>query len=351
MYCNAIKINVKSDHIKMKREKVKLNIAQCEKVGKVMKGLKFRPAFCRRRLLTVKVDEETKLRVYFYSAAICHQLYDLVNKKKNLVRWDYLEDVFLNLAEENSELLNPDHLASLSVTELKEKIKPLFFEDGNSDSCALDRLDERCRFLIEIGKILKENYDSKVVNIVKLSDGYLIKNGHGVYEILDKFEAYSDPVKKKATLFIKFMVEADLFEIKDPENFIPIMDYHRQRVLLRMGCVEVVDQELKKKLLNREKIKSDQEVKDVCIKAIRIILKTTDYGIIEAGNVFWAMGRSCCEEKTLCFDKKCNIDPCTFELTFDLLSHKKCFFEKVCKGSSNKEYRKYWQPVVDTNFY
>ena len=335
----------------MKREKVKLNIAQCEKVGEVIKDLKFRPAFHQRRLLTVEVDKETKLRVYFYSAAICHQLYDLINKKKNLVRWDYLEDVFLNLAEENSELLDPDHLANLSVTELKEKIKPLFSEGGNSDSCTLDRLDERCRFLIEIGKILKENYNSKVTDLVELSEGFLVRDGHGIYEILNKFEAYSDSFKKKATLFVKFMVEAGLFEIRNSENFIPLVDYHRQRVLLRMGCIEVVDQELKRKLLNREKVESDQEIRDVCVEAIRIILKTTDYGIIEVGNVFWAMGRSCCEEKTLCFDKKCNIDPCTFDLTFDLLSHKKCFFEKVCKGSSNKEYRKYWQPVVDTNFY
>ena len=335
----------------MRNEKIKLNIAQCEKVGKAIKNLKFSMAFRQRRLLTVKADKETKLRVYFYSAAICHQLYNLINKKKNLVRWDYLENVFLNLAEENSELLNPDYLANLSVAELKEKIKPLFSEDGNLNNCTLDRLDERCGFLIEIGKILKENYNSKVTDIIKLSDGFLVKNGQGIYETLNKFEAYSDSFKKKATLFTKFIVEAGFFEIKDPENFIPIMDYHRQRVLLRMGCVEVVDQELKKKLLNREKIESDQEVRDACIRAIRIILKATDYGIIEVGNVFWAMGRSCCEEKTLCFDKKCNINPCTFDLTFDLPSHKKCFFEKVCKGSSDEEYRKYWQPIVDTNFY
>ena len=335
----------------MKKEKIKLNIAQCEKVGEIVKTLKFHPAFRQRKLLTVQANKETKLRVYLYSAAICHQLYGLVNKKKNLVRWDYLEDVFLNLAEENSELLNPDYLASLSITELKEKIKPFFSEDNNLDSCTLDRLNERCRFLIEIGKILKESYNSKVANLVELSDGFLIKDKRGIYETLNEFEAYSDLLKKKATLFVKFMVEAGLFKIKDPENFIPLVDYHRQRVLLRMGCVEVIDQELKRKLLNREKIESDQEIRDACIKAIKVILKTTGHGIIEVGNVFWAMGRSCCKEKTLCYDKKCNINPCTFDLTFDLSSHKKCFFEKVCKGSNNEEYRKYWQPMVDTSFY
>ncbi|MCK4808355.1 MAG: hypothetical protein KAS90_01910, partial [Candidatus Aenigmarchaeota archaeon] len=138
--------------------------------------------------------------------------------------------------------------------------------------------------------------------------------------------------------------------IKDPENFVPVIDYHMQRVLLRMGCVEITDLELKRKLWNREKLESDVAIRNACIQAIKIISNISGHNILKMNDFFWPL-RSCCEEKTLCFDKVCNKDPCTFNLVVDLPSHNTCVFEKVCKGSTNEEYRKYWQPIVSTHFY
>lgn len=332
-------------------KKVKVNTKQCEKVGEVLKKLQFRPSFYKREFLAFKGTEEAKIRIYLYTSAICHQTHALINKKKNLKGWDYIEYVFLNLARKKSKLLEPRYLAKLSVKELSEKLKFLFSNNGNPDDCTLDRLNERARFLIEIGKILQEKYSSKAINLIRASNGLLVNNGKGLYELLDQLESYSDPFKKKSTLFIKFLIDAGLLRIKDPQNFVPIMDYHMQRVLLRMGCVEILDKKLKEKLLKKEKIKSDEEIRNACIETIIIMSKISGYNVIRMNDFFWSLGRSCCREKTLCFDKECSRNPCTFNLIVKLDSHDRCVFEKVCKGSINEEYRNYWQPIVKTHYY
>ena len=332
-------------------DKAAINTKQCKHIGEIIHNLKFRPSFYQREFLTFNSDKETKLRAYFYSVAICHQTYTLINKRKNLKGWDYLEYIFLNLAKNNPNQLDPGHLSNLSTDELSNKLKHIFSEDGNPDNCTLDRLEERSRFLIELGKIIKENYDNKISNIIESSDNLLVNKGHGLYEILEQLESFSDPARKKSTFFIKLLLDSGLMtNIKDPEHFVPVIDYHMQRVLLRMGCVEITDLELKRKLWNREKLDSDTVIRNACIQAINLISKISGYEILKMNDFFWPL-RSCCEEKTLCFDKVCNKDPCTFNLVIDIPSHNKCVFEKVCKGSTDEEYRKYWQPIVNTHFY
>lgn len=332
-------------------KRVNVDIEQCEWIGNILKNLKFRPSFYQREFIAFQADKETKMRAYLYSVAICHQTYNLANKKRNLFGWDFLEFAYTNLAKNNSELLDPVYLSSLSTDELSEKLKPIFSDDGNPENCTLDRLEERARFLIDIGKIVKEKYNNKVENLIESCEGFLINGGKGLYELLEEFEAYTDPLRKKSTVLIKFLIDAGLLEIKDPENFIPIMDYHMQRVLMRMGCVEVIDKELKYKLWNKEKIKSDEDIRNACVEATKRIAKISGYGVVKMNDFFYPLGRSCCQEKTLCFDKECNKNPCTFNLVIDLPSHEKCVFEGACKGSLDENYRKYWQPFVDTHFY
>ena len=329
-------------------EKIQVNLEKCKEIGEIVKKLKFRPSFYQRDFISFKSNEETKLRVYLYSAAICHQTKSLVNKKLNLVGWDFIEHVFLGLAENESKLLDPTYLAGLEVEGLARKLKRLFSESG---VCSLDRLEERAKFMIDIGKKLRENYSGKIRNLVGETNNFLINNGRGLYEILDKFEAFSDPLRKKIMVFIKFSLDAGLIKLKDPENLVPMTDYHMQRVLLRTGCVEVLDQTLKQKLINKEKIKSDDEIRKASIEAIKIISAVSGYTVLEMNDFFWPLGRSCCKEKTLCTDKTCNKNPCTFNLVVDLPSHSECVFQGICKGSLYVEYRKYWEPTVETHYY
>ena len=333
------------------KNKVEINKEQCKKIGNIVKNYKFKPSFYKRELITFKADKETKARTYLYAVAICHQTHTLINKKLNLKGWDYLSCVFINLAKNKSDLLNPENLSSLSIKELSNTLKKLFSDDNNPENCTLDRLPERAEFLIQTAKIIKEKYNNKITNLLKLSDGFLFNKSKGLYELLEEFPVYSDKLRKKSTVFIKFLEDAGLIEIKDPKNFVPVMDYHIQRVMLRTGCVEITDSFLQEKLINKEKIKSDEEIRGSCVKAMKIISNISGFRITKLDDFFWSLGRSCCKEKTLCYNKECNKSPCTFESFVSLTSHDKCIFEQVCRGSMDEKYRKYWQPIVETHYY
>ena len=332
-------------------DKVIVNNQQCELIAKRILPLRFRKDHFERPFLTFPSNKETKLRAFLFAAAICHQTHTLINKKKNLKGWSCLEDVFTLLGKENSQLLNPEFVANLSSAELSEKLKPLFADDGDPENCTLDRLEERSNFLIQISKVLLEKYAGKVENLLDLSDGFLLKNQNGLYDLLKDFEAYSDPLRKKSTVFIQLAVNANLLQLKDLESIEPVMDYHMQRLLLRTGCIEVVDEELKKSLQNKEQIPSDEDVRKASVEAIRFMGKIANKDFFEMDEILWSLGRSCCKEKTLCTDKTCNKNPCTFFSFVDIPDHNNCVFEGVCLGNNDESYRQYWQPIVDTHYY
>jgi hypothetical protein len=205
--------------------------------------------------------------------------------------------------------------------------------------------------LLELCSAIKTNFKGSVSDFLDQSKGKLLNDGKGYYEILEKFLAFSDPQKKKITFFLKLATDAGVLHIKDKENIIPIMDYHMQRVLLRMGCVKIEDDLLKQKLLNREMLESDEPIRGACIDTLKIIADKSGKNILDLNDFFWPLGRSCCNETTLCFDKICLKSPCTLDQMVEISDHNKCLFDEVCKGSSDENYRNLWEPVLETHYY
>ena len=332
-------------------DKVVVNEEICKLVAERLIPLCFRKEHFQRLFLNFPSDKETKLRAFLFPVAICHQTHILHSKKLNLWGWEYLEHVYTNLGKYYSQLIDPKYLANLSKEELIEKLKPLFSDDGNPENCTLDRLEERAEFIIEISKYLNENYDGKIENLLIKSNGHLFNKENGIYELMEHLPAFADSQRKKSTVFIKFVIDANLFEVNDQQNIIPIMDYHMQRALLRIGCVEVLDDELKEALLTKKTLNSDKEVRDASVKAIIKIGEFANKTPSEVHDFFWPLGRSCCKEKMLCVDKQCNKEPCTFFNFVEIPEHNHCIFEGICKGNTNETYREFWQPIVDTHYY
>jgi hypothetical protein len=332
-------------------QRVIVNEEQCARVADVLKGLKLRESHEGRDFVSLDADRETKLRVYLLISAICHQTRSLTSRKLRVQGWQWMERVFVSLAKQGSTLLDPAHLAAISVGELSRELAALFSDDGDPAHTKLDRLEERSRFMIEAAKLLVSEYGGKVSRLVDASEGYLLHNGGGLYERLEKLEAFSDPLRKKSSLFVKLLQDAGLFKAKDAGSLVPIIDYHKQRVLLRMGCVEVVDKELKRKLLGKERIDSDDDVRAASIDAARLISRLAGTSLTDATYVLWALGRSCCRGVPLCRAGKCELEPCTLMEVVELPSHKRCVFEKACKGATDDSYASYWEPVVDTHYY
>lgn len=328
-----------------------VNLKRCAGVAEIISRLPLRKEFYQREYLQHFTNTETLLRMHFFAVAICHQTHNLFHQGLKLFGWDYLEHVFVNLAKEKSDLLNPFFLDKVNINKLVSMLKPVFSYDTNPENCTLDRLDQRAALMVDASQKLISDFGGEVGNLLTMSDGYLQNDGMGLYEILPQFEAFTDPLQKKSTFLIKLLMEADLLEIRDPEHFIPIMDYHMQRVLLRLGCVEISDENFRKKIIQHELLETDEPIRSLCVEAFKAIAADSGHPVTKMNDFFWSLGRSCCHQTTLCTDHICEKSPCTFTQIVDIKNHDKCAFQEICPGALDKKYRDLWQPVVETHYY
>lgn len=332
-------------------KKAEVNNEQCRKLGEILAGVHIRQSFYQRDFLSFEADRETKLRIYFLSAAICHQTHDLYHPHLNLWGWDYMEYAFLQMFRSNHPFINPGYVSICSSDDITGYLTTAFSYDGKSEHCSLDRIGERSDMLLEICCSVRNNNNRSISGLIDACEGKLINQGKGLYESLSRFKAFSDPHKKKITFFLKLATDAGLIRIKDPQNYIPIMDYHMQRVLLRTGCVEVLDNDIRAKISNRDDMPVDNPVREKCIEAIRLIAQHSEHPILMMNDFFWTLGRSCCNITTLCTSHMCIKDPCSLFQVVDIPTHDECLFQTACKGSRDENYRVLWEPVADTHYY
>ena len=327
-----------------------INQNQCKKIAERISPLKFRDSFIKRNFITFEAEAEQKLRAYFFSVAICHQTYKLYNNELDLYGWDYLEYVFEIFGCTKSPLIDPDFLSNLDIQQLSTLLKPHFSADRKPENCTLDSIEERAKLMIDCSKFLMKNYEGSVSKLIDSSGNFLKNSGDGLYETMSEMEAWSDPLNKKITFFVKLCQDTELLKIKDTENFTPIMDYHMQRVLLRTGCVEV-GEKLGEILRDRIPLENDTIIRQKSIEAMQIIAQTSGHPIVGMNDIFYMLGRSCCNEKPLCIEKKCEKSPCSLYKAVDMKVHKNCLFTGICVGGENENIRKLWQPIVKTHFY
>lgn len=315
-------------------------------IGQIVGKLTFREEFLKRRFLSLEVDDEIKASMYYYAVGICHQTYHLANPQRNLYGWDYLEYGFMEMALKKPELFNAHFLHQINPQELIQLIQPFFSPTEKPEDCTLDSLEERARLWIDMAQLIFKTGKSHL-------DFFLDSNSKApyFYKSLSKSEAYSDPLQKKTSFLMKLLEDANIIQFTNNQDIIPIMDYHMQRVLLRTGCVEVVNEKLKSDLINREPLLDDIEIREACIESMKLIAITSGLSIFKMNDVFYTMGRSCCNEQMLCQYKSCEKTPCTLRLAVELESHEECIFQTICKGATQEEYRHYWQPQIQTHFY
>ena len=124
-----------------------------------------------------------------------------------------------------------------------------------------------------------------------------------------------------------------------------------QRLLLRTGCVKVLDSELEETLKKRRRLISDKEIRGKCVRAVKGISEISGLSVFDLDDIFWALGRSCCNDRVLCRDEVCSKVPCTFNEIVDLKVHDRCVLERYCIGSRDSNYLDFWEPKVTTEFY
>ncbi len=80
--------------------------------------------------------------------------------------------------------------------------------------------------------------------------------------LLDQVSGYKeDPLRKKSSLLALILNQRPekFLPLRDDEQIAPVVDYHALRFSLRVGLIDVMDEELKNKLINRQIVSPAEE--------------------------------------------------------------------------------------------
>jgi len=105
-----------------------------------------------------------------------------------------------------------------------------------------------------------------------------------------------DPLRKRLHLFYQCMErrEDDLLGMKDCKAIAPAIDYHIQRLLLRIGVIRV-SPSIRSVLVLRRPVESvlEEELRGICDLAVRQLIHTTDLSSSSVDDVLFSAARKC----------------------------------------------------------
>jgi len=183
--------------------------------------------------------------------------------------------------------------------------------------------ETRAALLRDLGRKLRLLYGGSARRLLEESGGYLHTwnpAAPGLVELLRVFEAYGDPVEKKAMLFAKFVERRGLLRVRDSWNKRVPVDNHLTRIALRLGLVKVED-------TLWEKIKRQLDFtpwEDVAVRvAVReawhLVAQRAGVDDFVLDDILWSMGRrvcihgdpACrrCQGHLVCRDGECALRP------------------------------------------
>jgi hypothetical protein len=236
---------------------------------------------------------------------------------------DYLWESFRLALEKDEDFCSPERQANLSTNEFTEILRD---DNGNNPMPALElHLEESRRYgkdMLALG--LTPN--SIIENVSKS-----INPLQTFLKLLDNVGGYKeDPLRKKSGLLALILNQRpeQFLTIHEHEQVDPVIDYHAMRLCLRVGLINVLDEKLSVKLIDRKIVSPSEEwaVRYASYRAREQIVKLS--GKSEgAVDYFFFNARNSCPEMTEPICEFCPIDP-------------------ICNHLKNM-----FQPVLRTTFY
>lgn len=341
--------SVKVENSKM----VKVNYDQCGAISIRLTELKLGPFRLPARddLLPFKSDEQN-LNYLFLMCTLLFDLKGLGGKmgKEWLHGSEFLFAVMKERTRRDPDLFDPVTSEATDTRRLDSFLSHI----GNNRNHFNTRSLERAEILKDTAHKLARNYKGEVSYLLDKSKGLLSRgDSKGLIQMMQKFKGYSDPHFKKGFVFLKFVTKLGFFEPIDKENLYVPMDYHVLRVALRSGIIEIVDEPLKMKLMNKipASVEDDFQLRHAAMNALKVTERTSDFDAFDLDDIFWNIGRSHCHYS---HEPLCNSCPgiqCTFELLLNYKCQGECLLDGVCKGSLKEDYKKLLEPSLKTTFY
>lgn len=290
---------------------VKLDKLRTKKIAEIVNSLRFAHP---EGFSPKKINKESDLFLLYILVGICHQ-----------INWNFLINTLDEIRVKTPSKFTPEYLAKINHEELTNWLSAYPRKER------LDRKMKRAELVQDMANFLINEYDGKILNLLSKSSGK-IGGKNGMYSLLAKTVAYGeDPLRKKATVFIDLADELNLINFSDWENYIPPIDYHIARILLRTGVVRVLDKELFSKLMDYQPVdkEADLAIRQSCIDAIIFMSGKDGKRRKKIQGIFWALGRDCChEDGPNC--ENCQLAECACQKYITNNCRKGCFIKEAC---------------------
>ena len=323
---------------------IRINNSKVIELGRLLKEkkIKFKVLPGIEGAKTLKEARE-RLTFLFYVDAICHQTQNFSGIINGVFKrgWDFLLSSFLEETKRDPEFISVKRMMKIKGSDLKRIFK------GSGD-----RYYERAYLLRNAARILKRDFSSDVMKINEISEGFIKReDGLGMIDLFHRFKAYSDPLSKKTFLFLNIAKKVGFWEIKDEENLWTPVDYHLERVSLRVGIVDV-ESPLKRKLLEGRKVflTEDLRLRKMVGDAVKKISEISGIPIEKLDQFFWSLGRSLCLKS----GAECggtDDERCTLTLITGISCKNRCILSDVCLGYKDEERRRFKESNVFTIYY
>jgi hypothetical protein len=303
-----------------------------------------------------KVPRDVLGNFFFLLVAICHQTsprhraplegYVEGEKKRG---WDYLLARLQQKAHVDRNLLTPSRWTRITAQHVRE----LFHDSRLGERLSSPEL--RAHLIQDLGKTMQRHGWDNVDQICTLCGGRVASGDPNLLDVLARFHAYRDPVRKKSLFFLALMRNSGQWEYHDDHNLGSPVDYHEVRGHLRIGTVSVTDAGLRRRLANCEPV---QETDDVAIRravydAIMLISELSGLkNPSQLHYLFWNVFRSMCtreEPQCLSVREGCSLRDRYAPLTVQDDGTRRCPFADVC--ASTDAPTRYYEHVFETDYY
>jgi sugar/nucleoside kinase (ribokinase family) len=234
---------------------------------------------------------------------------------------DYLWHAFMRRFEADPDFCSPEQQADLSREEMLEVFRA---DSGDDPMPALDLHLEQAQ---DYGRdMLALQLTPQAVLEKALASAQPLQT---FLVTLDHIGGYKeDPLRKKSLLLALILNQRPecFLPLLKGEQVAPVIDYHLMRSCLRVGLIDVIDERLREKLLNRRIVSAAEEwaVRYAGYRAIEqlVTLSGKSTGVVDW---FFFNARRRCPEMTEPECQFCQIDP--------VCAHRKGLFQPVLRTS------------------
>ena len=315
--------------------RVRINTAQVEKVSEIIKNLHEAEQHNFTGEYLPPVGHPATLDYFFSVTAQQFSFWEARNGRyfkpmiaaidgKPYKGSSYLFKAWTRIMVHDPDFFTPARQATMTLDELLEVLRA---DDGSDPMPA-----------IELHLEIANRYGQDMLAMGWSAQGFIRRAQDSdtplltFSRMLDHIGGYKeDPIRKKANLLVVCLTQRPeaFFKLNPDEQVEPVVDYHCMRACLRQGLIDVLDDDLRRKLINRELLTIGEEwaVRFAAYKIQFDVERLSGKPIGAVDWFFFSYTRSHCPEMT---------DPVCAE----------CALDAVCAKR-----RKFFQPVIRTTFY